>query len=303
MSLRPRVRCGTMGDMKTHLCLALWCALLPAGCGKKTQEPPRPQTPQEMYARVRELLQPNAEHDASEFAQAMEWLVKAAEGGHLQAQTDLGGIYLEGGKEGVQPDGQKAYYWFSRAAEQGSKEALYYMGLIAFSGKDMPADRAQALRLWQQAAEAGVAEAQLSLGLLLAQQPATARQGADWLVRAVQAPAPKTAAQAARALGFLYAGGKPGIARDMAEAARWYKLAADGGDAPAQLVYALMLLQGEALPKDVSRGMSYLRLAAGQDNPAAIRLLIQQLRADGDSEEAQAWAQRLEKLERPAAAN
>ena len=289
-----------MGAMKTMSMLAgAVCTLLWAGCGEQEKEPTEPQTPQEMYNRVRELLLPNAEHDASDFSQAMEWLQRAAEAGHLQAQTDLGGIYLEGGKGDVKPNGKLAYEWFSRAAAQGSKEALYYMGLILDAGLDVPADKQKALLLWHEAAEAGVAEAQLRLGLALgrAEQPEAVHQGLRWLSRAVQAKAPKTAASAACALGNIYAKGRPGTPQDMAEAARWYKIAADGGDASAQLVYALMLLGGQPIPKDEAQGMRYLRLSAGQDNAAAIRLLVQQLRESGNEQEAEAWEQRLTKLQ------
>lgn len=284
-------------------CAAL-CLL--AAC-ERAEDKREPQTPQEMYEYVHMLLKPNVEHDASDFEQAMLWLHKAAEGGLLQAQTDLGGIYLEGGKNGVQADGKQAFYWFSKAAAQGSKAALYYQGLILHRGMHMPKDEAKACELWQQAAEAGVGEAQYMLGLTLAQQAATVQQGVGWLMRAVQAPAPKLAAQAACALGNIYAAGKQGMARDMAEAARWYEMAARGGDAAAQLVYAILLLQGDTVAKDETKGMSYLRLAAGQDNPQAIALLVNMLRnmpgADKHEEEAQAWAERLEKLRKKAPAN
>ena len=62
-----------------------------------------------------------------------------------------------------------------------------------------------------------------------------------------------------------------------------------------------MLLSGDN-PKqgDVDLGMSMLRLAAGQDNPQAIAVLINLLRNGEDAaaheEEAAAWASRLEKL-------
>ena len=277
------------------------CTLLCAGCGEREKAPAEPQTPQEMYARVRELLMPNVEHDSSDFEQALLWLRRAAEAGHLQAQTDLGGIYLEGGKGGVKADGREAYEWFSRAAAQGSKEALYYMGLILYTGRDMAEDKRQALLLWRQAAGGGVSEAQLRLGLVLAgaDQADAVVQGVRWLTRAVQAKAPKTAAEAACALGNIYAKGRPGVPKDMAEAGRWYKIAADGGDAAAQLVYALMLIEAENEPQ----GMRYLRMSAGQDNKAAIQFLIQHLHSNGEPREAAAWEQRLNALQAKGAPN
>lgn len=293
---------------KYAVMIALICML--AACKdtgeRRVQEP---QTPDEMYARVQELLRPNAEHDASDFSQAMEWLRRAAEGGHRQAQTDLGGIYLEGGKGGIEADGKESFRWFEKAAAQGSQESLYYMGLILYTGKDVPEDKQRALKLWQKAASGGVAEAQLRLGVELARSAdiTAVKYGVRLLTMAVEqaAVSPATAAQAACALGNFYTADRPGFPRNLQEAARWYQFAADGGAASAQLVYALMLLQGEALAKDTAQGMRYLKLAAGQDHVAAIQLLIKLLRSDeSDAEaeqEAKAWEQRLDALLKRAA--
>lgn len=280
--------------MKAKIMPVLLCAVM-AGCGEQTKTEPR--TPEEMYARVRELLQPNVEHDASEFEEAMLWLRRAAEGGLLKAQTDLGGIYLEGGKGGVQPDGREALRWFTAAAEQGSLEAQYYRGLILSRGMDVPADQAQAEQCWRLAAEGGVAEAQCALGLaLLAQAGADAQEAVGWLTRAAGSKVPQVAARAACALGNIYAKGRPGVPRNMPEAARWYELAALGGDAAAQLVYGIMLLQGTPVPQDTAQGMRFLRLAAGQDNAQAIALLVNMLRLEGAEDEAAAWADRLKAI-------
>ena len=288
------------GGMKMRVAmLPVVVALLAVSC-RQEEKPREPETPQEMYEEVRRLLQPNVEHDASDFGQAMVWLRRAAEGGLLQAQTDLGGIYLQGGKGGVKPDGREAFHWFSKAAEQGNKESLYYLGYILHRGVDMPRDEARALDYWRRAAEGEVAEAQLALGAALTQRAESAPEGVQWLIRAAAQPVPKVAAQASCALGNIYATGKHGVQRDMGEAARWYELAARGGDAPAQLVYAIMLLQGDPLPQDTKQGLVFLRLSAGQDNPQAIALLVNLLRngqatptAEG---EAEAWMARLEKL-------
>ena len=144
--------CGIMCCMKM---LFYWGVMSAAAagvlgsCGRQESTRREPQSPQEMYERVRELLQPNVEHDASDFEEAMVWLRRAAEGGVLQAQTDLGGIYLEGGKGGVKADGKEALVWFSKAADQGSMEALYYMGLILKRGMDVPQDEERALVCWR----------------------------------------------------------------------------------------------------------------------------------------------------------
>ncbi|MFJ4292151.1 tetratricopeptide repeat protein [Cupriavidus sp. NPDC089707] len=54
--------------------------------------------------------------------QALEWLRKAGDNGHMQAQLALGRIYLMGFEE-MGSDPAEAEAWLTRAAAKGSKEA------------------------------------------------------------------------------------------------------------------------------------------------------------------------------------
>lgn len=268
-----------------------------SACGDA--EKAAPSTPEAMYARAQELLKPNVEGDASDFAGALQWLTRAAEGGWRQAQLDLGGVYLEGGK-GVTADPVQAFDWFTRAAAQGSAEAEFYLGHILYNGLGRAADKPAAMAHWRKAADAGIGEAQYRLAHLLLQDSATVAEGLQLLQRAAVAPAPKLASQAACDLGNICAKGQHGVAVDMQKAAEWYARAARGGNSRAQLVYAIMLLSGDPIEADPQKGMAMLRLSAGQDNPQAIALLINLLRnsddAEANEEEAAAWATRLESL-------
>ncbi len=270
-----------------------------SACGDA--EKATPSTPEAMYARAQELLKPNVEGQSSDFAGAMQLLTSAAEGGLLQAQLDLGGIYLEGGK-GVTADPAIAREWFTRAAGQGSAEAEFYLGYLLYNGLGCVADKAAAAAHWRKAASAGIGEAQYRLAHLLLQEPSTQAEGLELLCKAAAAEAPKLAAQAACDLGNIYAKGQAGVAVDMTQAAEWYARAARGGNARAQLVYAIMLISGDPVPQDTERGLAMLRLSAGQDNPQAIALLINLLRnsedAEAHEEEAAAWSKRLETLRR-----
>ena len=59
------------------------------------------------------------------FEKATEWIQKAAEQGHNEAQYFLGGCYFKG--IGVLQDFEKAAEWFQKAAEQGHVEACDYL--------------------------------------------------------------------------------------------------------------------------------------------------------------------------------
>ncbi len=55
-----------------------------------------------------------------------------------------------------------------------------------------------------------------------------------------------------------------GVPKDFSEAAKWYRKAADQGDAAAQLSLAKMYALGNGVPKDVSESISLVRKAAEQ---------------------------------------
>lgn len=262
--------------------------LLLSAC--QNEEKAEPVTPQAMYDEAQQLLKPNVEHEASDYAGAMKYLHQAAEGGLLRAQLDLGGIYFAGG-HGVQADAQKAYNWFSLAAAQGSKEAEVFLGILHHDGSLGQKNKEQALKHWRSAAFAGVAEGQYRLGRLLAQDDATRAEGVDWLVKA-SAVVP----QAATALGNLYYQ----YLEDTTTAAAWYEKGALAGDPMAQHVFAEMLLLGDPVTQDADRGLAMLRMAAGQDYKPAMARLINILRNGKDAKdnenEAAAWDARLQEL-------
>lgn len=288
-----------MERMRMRLCTAL-CLCLLVSCDPEQPTAAEPETPQAMYDRARALMQPNAEHDASDAEGAMTWLRRAAEGGLLQAQTVLAGIYLSGSRDGkVKPDSAEAFRWFTAAAEQGSKEAHLFLGMLCYDGKGTAKDEIAAVAHWRVAAEADIAEAQFRLGRVLARRPDSSKEGVDLLRRAVREGQRGGVSQAATALGAIYMKGI-NVPADATEAAKWYELGATGGDPLAQLVFSQMLMLGDPIPRDEQRGMAMLRMAAGQDYPQAIALLINLLRNAPDAaaheQEAEAWSKRLEKL-------
>lgn len=245
-------------------------------------------------------MQPNVDHDASDTEGAMIWLRRAAEGGHLQAQTDLAGIYLSGGRDGrVKPDYTEAFKWFTAAAEQGSKEAHLFLGILCMDGNGTAKDEVAAVAHWRVAAEADISEAQFRLGRVLARRRDSAKEGIDLLRRAVREGGRGGVPQAATALGAIYMKGVH-VPADPQEAAEWYERGAMGGDPLAQLVFSQMLLLGDPVPRDEQRGMAMLRMAAGQDYPQAIALLVNLLRNAPDAaeheQEAEAWSKRLDGL-------
>jgi hypothetical protein len=100
----------------------------------------------------------------SDYDEAAGWYRKAAEGGLLAAQVDLGWLYQQG--KGVRRDYAEAMRWYRKAAEQGSAVARLNIAVLYDEGKGVPEDDAEAARWYRTAAEQGQPRAQLNLGIL-----------------------------------------------------------------------------------------------------------------------------------------
>lgn len=70
-------------------------------------------------------------------------------------------------------------------------------------------------------------------------------------------------------IGEIYAQGLA-VRRDPAEAARWYRLAAEQGNREAAFAYGMALLKGEGVPKDHDAAKAMLEQAAAGEHPGAL---------------------------------
>jgi len=88
-------------------------------------------------------------------------------------------------------------------------------------------------------------------------------------------------ARGQRELGWMYERGKD-VPVDLAEAAKWYRLAADQGDAQAQLLLGVAYYLGRGVPTDYQQSVAWWRKAADQGFPfAQSRLGAMYLRGEG----------------------
>ena len=70
-------------------------------------------------------------------------------------------------------------------------------------------------------------------------------------------------------LGSVHANGRMGVAKDEAEAVRWYRKAAEQGNTPAQMQLGMAYINGKGIAKDAAEGVRWLRKAAEQGNALA----------------------------------
>ncbi|MEE9251492.1 MAG: tetratricopeptide repeat protein [Alphaproteobacteria bacterium] len=130
---------------------------------------------------------------------------------------------------------------------------------------------ATAYRIWKPLAEQGNAAAQYNLGLLYQHGLGVERQLAE-AAKWYGLAAQNGDADGQTAIGDLYVEGLWG-AKDYAKAAQWYRLAAEQGDAEAQRKLGVLLAQGRGVTRNSSAAIMWLRRAAEQgDTEAAIWL-------------------------------
>jgi uncharacterized protein len=184
----------------------------------------------------------------------------AAEG-DADAQYDLGRAYYEG--DGVPKDYAEALRWFRKAADQLHLDANSDLGRMYETGEGGSTDRAEAVRYYFRAADIALDYFEkLGRQMLPDGDP---RQGwdAELVLDAVGAGAEHGHAEAQDFLGYIHAsGGLHWIPQNYAEAARWWRKAAEQGYAEAQFRLGLVA-------ENPTEGAKWYRKAADQGHAEA----------------------------------
>ena len=244
-------------------------------------------------------------------SEGARWLRRAAAHGSVDAQALLAAVYVAGlaraegdvGKSlserlfaadspGGAPDFAAAHAWAIKAAEAGSPTGQAVLGYILTCGPDPLRDLEAAHRWYERSAAAGCAEGSLGLALSLA------RRGAGAEVRTRIAEGVRRAADAglptAIYLLAVLTEHELGLQRDLAAAARLYRVAAEKGLPAAQFRLGLGLIEGGLNERDPETGEAWLRRAALAGNVEAAFLLGDRYARNGrrDFVEAANWYRR-----------
>lgn len=182
---------------------------------------------------ARALLQTN------ELEEAVAWLVKAADTGHVEAQTLLGLSYLTG--RAVTRSPADALKWLRLAADKGYPKAEGLLGLAYVTAAEVRND-AEGQRWARKAAAAGDPLGQTLFGEFL-----------------------------------LF--GRAGVVKDEREGVAWVRKASEQGDARAQYLLAGLLANGVGTEKDFVQSRFWLELAAAQGHAEARKILEQARRS------------------------
>lgn len=148
------------------------------------------------------------------------WYLKAAEGGHVHAMTNLAAMYLKSpGKTKL------AHKWYSEAAHRGDTTAMVALGLMyKFGAMEELQSRAIARALFSDAASRGCTRGCFHLGLLLYED-----KEYDAAKKMFEVAAEKGDRNSMTNLGVIYGNGLASTPKDLGTAKMWFEKAAKAG--------------------------------------------------------------------------
>ncbi|CAB4483702.1 unnamed protein product [Rhizophagus irregularis] len=133
-------------------------------------------------------------------------------------------------------DYEKAWKCFEYHALNGSACAKHWMGYYLWGGRSVEKNQEEAARLFKEAADKGIHDAQLRYAFTLQESLGKKKEREEFI--------------------------------------KYLTLAADGGNSTAQFNLGDAYIKGKLnIPKDEKKGLYYLRLSVLQDHPNAVKLL------------------------------
>lgn len=171
-----------------------------------------------------------------DYSKAFYWLEKAANNGSLEAQYSLGVMYGDG--EGVNQDYKKAIEWFEKAALKDYPLAQYNLGVMYGKGEGVKKDLKKAIEWHKKAAINGNNESQFIMGVIYYNGDIE-KQDYKKAFELFEKSALNGHVGSELYLGMMYENGK-GIKYDISQAIDWYKKSANKGNIKAQLLLGNM---------------------------------------------------------------
>lgn len=184
-------------------------------------------------------------------------LQNKANAGDVVAQYELGILAYR------ESDYSTAYRWMSLAANEGNKEAQFFLGVMHNEGKGCKQNCIIAFEWTKEAAEQGISEAQFNLGVMFFRGLGTEQKyksSLTWFTKAAE----QGDIQAQTILGVMYSNGL-GIPQDGPMALHWYMKAADQNDALAFYNLGVMYDQGLGISQDDTKAVFWYEKAIQQD--------------------------------------
>ena len=191
----------------------------------------------------------------------IESLRTRAAQGEPEALNALGSAYANG--QGVPQNHADALSLYQQAADRGLASAWFNLGMSHELGHGVAPSPENAFKFYLKAAERGFAPAQFNVGNMYANGVGVKHdlmEAAVWFRQSAELGVP----EAQFNLGLAYELGR-GVRKDENLAQRWYQMAAALGNARAQFNLALMFEEGRGTAADPVAAMKLYRASAQQN--------------------------------------
>ena len=195
---------------------------------------------------------------------AYQWILKAAESNHPQAQALLASFHEKG--IGTNADERKSLEWLQKAALRGEREAQYRLGLRLKEGGTVEKNPEAAIKWITKAAEQGHSPAQAELATMYFLGDGIEEnhgRAFRWYAKAAGA----NNGEGIYGLGLMHDNGYH-VPQDKGKALEYFEKAAALGHLPACLNSAAMLFLGEGIPQDLNLAEERLRQYLSQGKSA-----------------------------------
>lgn len=197
---------------------------------------------------------------AKNIKESATWYASAAAAGHTLAQRHIATMHLAG--NGVPQSFEEAQRWFFQASQKNDDESQFQLGMLLLSGRGGQMSVENAKQWFERAGGAGHPGAQLELGrLYLEGKHVTANptRGLKW----VRAAAEQSYPPGMYLLASLYERGQE-VEENPLQAKAYYTRAADQGHAESQVWLAGWYERQE--PPQYPKALRYYKLAANSGN-------------------------------------
>lgn len=208
----------------------------------------------------------NSKVDADIPTEYCEELVKLAEDGNAEAQTNLGLCYLKG--EGVTQSFEDAAKWFDKSANQNDAEGQYLLACLYSKGKGVQVNSQKSFKLLMESAQQGHADAQCGVAACYDYGENDIAIDHEEAIKWWRKAAEQGNARGQWAVGNYYFDN-----RDFAQAVQWFEKSANQGEALSQLLLGMCYFKGLGVGRDIQKGYDLVKKAAEQGDESAIKQL------------------------------
>lgn len=201
----------------------------------------------------------NEYEDKGDIHSAIVWYKKSAELGYMDAQGDLGLIYLNG--KGVSPNPVEAVKWLVKAANQGDVLSQLVLGQMYKEGLGVSKNQTESNKWYDMAAKSCYENGYDAMFF-------DGNRAVDLFKIAIEIGAMPYNVWAMYQLGAMYYNGDGGIGIDYPKSFMYFKMASDKGNVRAMYYLGMCYERGRGIPKDYEKANFYYKSSGLKSIPS-----------------------------------